>query len=86
MRGDETYRFYDINRYLYDAYFSAGASKWRLTMHPNGCGEEHYVRLGLEFLQCNKTEVDAKVKFRILNTKGEENNALGWALFRLDSS
>ena len=48
-------------------------------MNPKGLDEESkdYLSLYLLLVSCNKSEVRAKFKFSILNTKREETKAMG---------
>jgi speckle-type POZ protein len=62
--------------------YSAGPNdklKWCLGIYPKGLDEESkdYLTLCLFIVQCNKTEIRAKFKFKfsILNAKLEETKA-----------
>ena len=50
-----------------------------LRVNPKGLDEESkdYLSLYLLLVSCNKSEVRAKFKFSILNTKREETKAMG---------
>lgn len=50
-----------------------------LRVNPKGLDEESkdYLSLYLLLVSCSKSEVRAKFKFSILNTKGEETKAMG---------
>ena len=50
-----------------------------LRVNPKGLDEESkdYLSLYLLLVACNKSEVRAKFKFSILNTKREETKAMG---------
>ena len=53
-----------------------------LRVNPKGLDEESkdYLSLYLLLVSCNKSEVRAKFKFSILNTKREETKAMGLSL------
>ncbi|CAK9303764.1 unnamed protein product [Gordionus sp. m RMFG-2023] len=71
----------EMGEVLKSSPFSSGANdklKWCLRVNPRGLDEESkdYLSLYLLLVSCNKTEVRAKFKFSILNSKGEETKAM----------
>lgn len=71
----------EMGEVLKSSTFSAGANdklKWCLRVNPKGLDEESkdYLSLYLLLVSCNKSEVRAKFKFSILNTKREETKAM----------
>ena len=52
--------------------------KWCLRVNPKGLDEDSkdYLSLYLLLVSCNKSEVRAKFKFSILNSKKEETKAM----------
>ncbi|ESO05924.1 hypothetical protein HELRODRAFT_93853 [Helobdella robusta] len=71
----------EMGEVLKSSTFSAGVSdklKWCLRVNPKGLDEESkdYLSLYLLLVACNKSEVRAKFKFSILNSKREETKAM----------
>jgi speckle-type POZ protein len=71
----------EMGEVLKSSSFSAGANdklKWCLRVNPKGLDEESkdYLSLYLLLVSCNKSEVRAKFKFSILNSKREETKAM----------
>jgi len=71
----------EMGEVLKSSTFSAGANdklKWCLRVNPKGLDEESkdYLSLYLLLVSSNKSEVRAKFKFSILNTKREETKAM----------
>lgn len=71
----------EMGEVLKSSTFSAGVNdklKWCLRVNPKGLDEESkdYLSLYLLLVSCNKSEVRAKFKFSILNTKREETKAM----------
>ena len=66
--------------YLKSSTFSAkdDKMKWCLRVNPKGLDEDSkdYLSLYLLLVSCNKSEVRAKFKFSILNSKKEETKAM----------
>ncbi|XP_076309247.1 protein roadkill-like isoform X3 [Tachypleus tridentatus] len=71
----------EMGEVLKSSTFSAGANdklRWCLRVNPKGLDEESkdYLSLYLLLVSCNKSEVRAKFKFSILNSKREETKAM----------
>ena len=70
----------DLGEVLKSSTFSAkdDKMKWCLRVNPKGLDEDSkdYLSLYLLLVSCNKSEVRAKFKFSILNSKKEETKAM----------
>uniref|UniRef100_H2Z147 BTB domain-containing protein n=1 Tax=Ciona savignyi TaxID=51511 RepID=H2Z147_CIOSA len=71
----------EMGEVLRSSTFSSGANdkmKWCLRVNPKGLDEESkdYLSLYLLLVSCHKSEVRAKFKFSILNSKREETKAM----------
>ncbi|XP_039267485.1 speckle-type POZ protein-like [Styela clava] len=71
----------EMGEVLKSSTFSSGANdkmKWCLRVNPKGLDEESkdYLSLYLLLVSCHKSEVRAKFKFSILNSKREETKAM----------
>ncbi|KAI3359584.1 hypothetical protein L3Q82_013984 [Scortum barcoo] len=71
----------EMGEVIKSSTFSSGANdklKWCLRVNPKGLDEESkdYLSLYLLLVSCPKSEVRAKFKFSILNSKGEETKAM----------
>lgn len=71
----------EMGEVLKSSSFSAGTNdklKWCLRVNPKGLDEEskEYLSLYLLLVSCNKSEVRAKFKFSILNSRREETKAM----------
>ena len=71
----------DLGEVLKSSTFSSSPSdkmKWCLRVNPKGLDDDSkdYLSLYLLLVSCNKSEVRAKFKFSILNSKKEETKAM----------
>ena len=78
--GILSYHREDLGEVLKSSTFSAkdDKMKWCLRVNPKGLDEDSkdYLSLYLLLVSCNKSEVRAKFKFSILNSKKEETKAM----------